>query len=36
MPLVGFAERHLAALVMRVDTLNDLHHGLLLPSPTVC
>src|SRR5215216_4645950 len=33
MPLVGFAERHLAALVMRFDALDDLHHGLLLFSP---
>jgi hypothetical protein len=37
MPLVGFAERHLAALVMRFDALDDLlHHGLLpLPPPFV-
>jgi hypothetical protein len=33
MPLVGFAERHLAAFVMRLDTLDDPHHGLLLLSP---
>ena len=33
MPLVGFAERHLAAFVMRLDSLDDLHHGLLLLSP---
>jgi hypothetical protein len=33
MPLVGFAERHLAALVMRFDALDDLHRGLLLLSP---
>src|SRR5215217_8338695 len=33
MPLIGFAERHLAALLMRLDTLDDLHHGLLLLSP---
>src|SRR5688500_18308158 len=36
MPLVGFAERHLAALVMRSDALDDLHHSLLLLSPAVC
>ncbi len=33
MPLIGFAERHFAALVMRLDSLDDLHHGLLLLSP---
>src|SRR5919107_555836 len=36
MPLIGFAERHLAALVMRLGALDDLHHGLFLLSPGVC
>ena len=35
MPLIGFAERHHAALVMRLDSLDDLHHGLLPLSPAV-
>src|SRR5215210_1077361 len=34
-PLVGFAERHLAALVMRLNALDYLDHGLLLLSPAV-
>src|SRR5919107_1465911 len=36
MPLIGFAERNLAALVMRLGALDDLHHGLFLLSPGVC
>jgi hypothetical protein len=28
--------RHLAALVMRLGALDDLHHGLFLLSPGVC
>src|SRR5215211_7823685 len=36
MPLVGFAERHFAALVVGLDALEDLHHRLLPLSPAVC
>jgi hypothetical protein len=36
MPLVGLAERDFAALVVRLDALDDLHHGLLPLSPAVC
>jgi hypothetical protein len=35
MPLVGLAEWDFAGLVVRLDALEDLHHGLLRLSPTV-
>ena len=33
MPLVGYAERDFVDLVVRLDTLDDLHHELLPLSP---
>src|SRR5918997_5059357 len=36
MPLVDLAKRHFAALVVCLDALEDLHHGLLPLSPAVC
>src|SRR5215217_7688505 len=36
MPLVDSSERHFAALVVGLDALEDLHHGLLSLSPAVC
>jgi hypothetical protein len=35
MPLVDLAKRHLATLVMRLDTFEDLHHRLVPLSPAV-
>jgi len=35
MPLVDSSERHFAALVVCLDALEDLHHGLLPLSPAV-
>jgi hypothetical protein len=35
-PLVELAERDFAGLVVRLDTLDDLHHRLLPLSPAVC